>query len=119
LNAGKLLSETHKENISKGLRGKPVWNKGKPATDEHRKNVSAGLKGQIFITNGIDNKRIWPKDIDQYDMSIWRRGKTSGPIPKLAGQIFITNGIDNKRINPEDLVNFDLSIWRRGQTRGR
>jgi len=119
LNAGKQLSDEHRQNISNAQKGKPTWNKGKPATDEHRKNVSAGLTGQIFITNGVENKRIWPKDLENYDLTVWYRGKTTAPIPKLAGQIFITNGIDNKRINPEDFITFDQTLWRRGQTRKR
>jgi hypothetical protein len=116
INTGKKLSEKHRENISKGLQGKSTWNKGKPSTNEHRKNVSAGLTGQIMITNGVENKRIWPKDLDQYDSSVWRRGKTTAAVPKLLGQIFITNGVDNRRINPNDIFNFDLTVWRKGQT---
>ena len=119
INTGKQLSEKHRKNIRKGLLGKPTWNKGRSATTEHRKNASAGLTGQILITNGTENKRIWPNDLDQYDMSVWRRGKTTAPVPKLLGQIFITNGVDNRRINPDDIVNFDLTVWRRGQTRKR
>lgn len=73
--SGVPLSAEHRANIGKGLKGKPTWNKGIPASDEHRKNVSKSLVGDIYITNGIDNKRIKPDEFVNYDQTTWRRGK--------------------------------------------
>jgi hypothetical protein len=75
INTGKILSKEHKEHISIGLKGKIPWNKGKKATEEHKLNSSKGLTGQIYITDGNINKRIWPENLHQYDLNVWKRGK--------------------------------------------
>lgn len=72
---GQKLSDEHRQKISQGLKGKVTWNKGKPASDEHKKNVSNSLIGDIYITDGVNNKRIKPHQFADYDRSIWRRGK--------------------------------------------
>lgn len=115
INLGKILTEEHKQNISKSLKGKEPWNKGIPASQLHKENVSKGLVGQIIITNGIENKRIQPSELENYDPNIWHRGKTTRPIPKLQGTIFINDGNITKRIKPEDLHLYDPATWKRGQ----
>jgi hypothetical protein len=44
-NAGKKLSEEHKEAISNSLKGNQNPNYGKPLSDDHKKNISESLKG--------------------------------------------------------------------------
>lgn len=41
----------------------------------HRTNVSKSLIGDIYITDGINNKRIKPSEFINYDQTLWRRGK--------------------------------------------
>jgi|LakMenEpi03Aug12_release.lakeMendotaPanAssembly.Ray.scaffolds.fasta_scaffold380699_2 hypothetical protein len=72
---GQKLSDEHRQKISQGLKGKSTWNKGIPASIEHRNNVSKSLIGDIYITDGINNKRIKPVEFINYDQTVWRRGK--------------------------------------------
>lgn len=45
---GKKFTDSHKNNISKALKGKPnIWT-GRILTEEHRKNISLALKGRKF-----------------------------------------------------------------------
>jgi len=44
-------------------------------TDEQKLAKSKKLRGRIFINNGINNKFIWPDELDSYLADGWKRGK--------------------------------------------
>lgn len=69
------LSDTHKENISKGLKGKSTWNKGIAMNDSAKQKASQSLSGRITINNGSTNKRVKPENIEEFLSSGWLKGK--------------------------------------------
>lgn len=54
---GKILTKEHRDNVSKGCKGREVWNTGKTGiyTKEVRNNISDGLK-KYFKENGVSEE---------------------------------------------------------------
>lgn len=81
-------SESQKRALSEKLRkgyqegkyvsrkGRPAWNKGIPATEEVKKRLSQAAKNKIHITNGTNNKMIYPNEFNDYQNQGWRKGRT-------------------------------------------
>ena len=69
------LSESHKENISKGLKGKSTWNKGIPMNESAKHKASQSLSGRITINNGSINKRVRPETLEEFLSQGWIKGK--------------------------------------------
>lgn len=72
---GAKLTESHKRNISNGLKGKPTWNKGVPMNDLAKKKASESLAGRITVNNGSINKRVKPNEINSFIEQGWIKGK--------------------------------------------
>ncbi len=68
---GNTLTEEHKKNIGKSLKGKPTWTLGSTLSEEHKKNISSagkGLKRTVVkcphcgITGGKNTMTRWHFD---------------------------------------------------------
>lgn len=100
-NKDKKLTKKHRDNISKGRKGKEAWNKGVPRTEEtrkkiskarigqpawnrgkkltkgHKTNISKSLKGRKAWNRGLARKIVTRKKISKTrtGQPAWNRGK--------------------------------------------
>lgn len=76
----KKCSETLKTKFERGeikswRKGNPPWNKGKKLTENQLKNHNTGA-GKIHITDGIQNKMIYPAELEYYEKLGYTKGRT-------------------------------------------
>ena len=82
-------------------------------TDEWREKSSKISKGRVHITNGSEDKMIFPEQLDHYLSEGWCKGRSKIK-GKNSGKIHITNGKDRKQIYPSELSKYRDKGWRKG-----
>ena len=87
-NKSELELQQFKKKISDSLKGRKAHNKGIPCSEKQKQKISKTLKqkykdgykspsyGRIFITNGKENKQIYPDEFDNYLKQGYRKGLT-------------------------------------------
>lgn len=72
----KTLKEGYKTGKYKIPENRTPWNKGRKLSEDERIKHGNISRGRLHITNGVENKMIYPKDLDYFLSSGWRRGRT-------------------------------------------
>lgn len=76
INSGRVFSEETKEKMSNSAKDR-IKRDGPPKTAFKKGNISS-TKGKICITNGVDDKYIFQKELEEYESIGWRKGRTKG-----------------------------------------
>lgn len=84
---GYIMPNEQKEKITNTLRegyktGKykatshEAWNKGRKLTEEECKKQGDIIRGRIHITDGFNNKMIYPDELEEFEQLGWKKGRT-------------------------------------------
>lgn len=72
----KPLTEEKRKKLQEANRGEKNPRFGKKNSIQHIESIIASVKGTIWVTNGTENKRVVPSELDEYLTRGFRRGQT-------------------------------------------
>lgn len=89
---------------------KQGWVKGLPESRAEE------LRRYIVVTDGVDERRIFPEDLQEWKERGWKRGRSERNLKSIQGRISIHSGSLNRGVQKEFLQEYLAKGWQQGHS---